>query len=112
MPIQGLYECFTHWHKDGAVWIISDTHFGDKELELAVPGRPSAEAIVKAINSKVGKNDTLICLGDVGDLTYVAQLKGYKILIMGNHDKGRTNYKYNGWTEWFDKNHYTQLLLR
>ena len=104
MPIQGLYECFTHWHKDGAVWIISDTHFGDKELELAVPGRPSAEAIVKAINSKVGKNDTLICLGDVGDLTYVAQLKGYKILIMGNHDKGRTNYKYNGWTEWFDKN--------
>ena len=108
MPIQGLYKIFDKWHENGAVWIISDPHFGDKELELAVPGRPNAEAMVKAINSKVGKKDTLICLGDVGDVSYVKQLKGYKVLIMGNHDSGCSNYEHCWWKEWFDKEEYTK----
>ena len=33
MAIAGLYKIFDHWHKEGAVWIISDTHFGDEELK-------------------------------------------------------------------------------
>ena len=46
------------------------------------------------INSKCGKNDTLIILGDVGDLSYVPKLRArYKVLVMGNHDAGRTNYE-------------------
>lgn len=108
MAIQGLYKIFDHWHKNGAVWIISDPHFGDKELDCAVPGRPTAEQMVKLINSKVGKHDTLICLGDVGDVDYVRQLKGYKVLIMGNHDAGRTNYERQVITQLFSKELYTK----
>ena len=108
MAIQSLYKCFDKWSEKGTVWIISDMHFDDKDLEHAVPGRPSAEEMVKMINSKVGKNDTLICLGDVGNANYVRQLKGYKVLIMGNHDKGRSNYEYCWWTEWFDQDEYTK----
>lgn len=108
MAIQGLYKIFDHWHKNGAVWIISDLHFGDKELECAVPGRPTAEQMVKLINSKVGKYDTLICLGDVINVDYVRQLKGYKVLIMGNHDSGRTNYERQIITQQFFKNQYTK----
>lgn len=46
------------------------------------------------INKKCTKRDTLIILGDVGDIECVKRLKaGYKVLIMGNHDKGASNYK-------------------
>lgn len=45
------------------------------------------------INKLVHKNDTLIILGDVGDIRCVKKLKaGYKVLILGNHDKGVSNY--------------------
>lgn len=91
--IQGLYDIFAHWHKQGTVWIYSDTHFNDKELSEGVAARPSAEEHLKLINSKVGKKDTLILLGDVGDIEIARRLKGYKILIAGNHDAGMSNYK-------------------
>ena len=91
--IQGLYDNFSHWHAQGTVWLYSDPHFGDKELAAGVVNRPSDEEQVKMINSKVGKKDTLIILGDVGDIEFARKLKGYKILIAGNHDAGLTNYK-------------------
>lgn len=91
--IAGLYDNFKHWHISGTVWVISDTHFGDKELAAGIPGRPDDETLVKLINSKVGKNDTLIHLGDCGDISFIQKLKGYKILIAGNHDAGHTHYK-------------------
>lgn len=91
--IQGLYDIFSHWHAHGTVWLYSDPHFGDKELAAGVVNRPSDEEQVKMINSKVGKKDTLIILGDVGDIEFARKLKGYKILIAGNHDAGLTNYK-------------------
>lgn len=91
--IQGLYDIFSHWHAQGTVWLYSDPHFGDKELAAGVVNRPSDEEQVKMINSKVGKKDTLIILGDVGDVEFARKLKGYKILIAGNHDAGLTNYK-------------------
>jgi len=92
--IPGLYKIFDHWHQEGTVWIYSDTHFNeDDDIRVAFPDRPSAEEQVKMINSKVGRKDTLILLGDVGDIEYVKKLRGYKILIKGNHDSGLSNYE-------------------
>ena len=107
--IEGLYDIFEHWHKDRqTVWIYSDTHFNDEELAAGVASRPSAEEHLKLINSKVGKKDTLICLGDVGDIEVARQIKGYKILIAGNHDAGLSNYKRVEYIEQFDKEKYTR----
>lgn len=70
-----LYKCFDHWSKQGTVWIFSDTHFGDPEPKLKNPNRPSDEELVKLINSKVGKKDTFIHLGDVGDIEFAKKNK-------------------------------------
>lgn len=72
---------------------FSDPHFDDEDLVNAYDDRPSADELVRRINSKVGKCDTLICLGDVGALSYVPLLRGYKVLVMGNHDSGASNYQ-------------------
>ena len=93
MALPGVYKIFNdRWCKQ-TVWIYSDPHFGDKELAAGFPNRPSDHEQIKMINSKVGKNDTLIILGDVGDIECVKQLRGYKVLICGNHDSGATNYE-------------------
>lgn len=93
MALPGLYDCFQHWGEKNAVWVISDTHFGDKDIQKAFPNRPSDEELIKNINQKVGKTGTLLLLGDVGDIECAKQLKGYKVLVCGNHDAGATNYK-------------------
>jgi calcineurin-like phosphoesterase family protein len=51
------------------------------------------EEQIKRINSKIGKYDTLVVLGDVGDIEWVRKIRGYKVLVMGNHDMGATKYK-------------------
>lgn len=92
--IPGFYTLFQEkWADKQAIWVYSDPHFGDKELAAGIPGRPSDEEQVKLINSKVGKKDVLIILGDCGDPAMCAKLRGYKVLIMGNHDAGRSNYE-------------------
>lgn len=106
--IAGLYDIFAHWHKQGTVWIYSDTHFNDKELGEGVAARPSAEEHLKLINSKVGKKDTLILLGDVGDIEIARKIKGYKVLIMGNHDAGISKYKRMIEYKHFDKDTYSK----
>ena len=93
MALPGLYNCFQHWGEKNAVWVISDTHFGDKDIKKAFPNRPSDEELIKNINQKVGKTGTLLLLGDVGDIEYAKQLKGYKVLICGNHESGLEKYK-------------------
>lgn len=93
MAIAGMYKIFDHWHKEGTLWIYSDPHFDDAELAAGVVNRPSAEEQVKMINSKVGKKDTIIFLGDIGNVEWIKKIRGYKVLIMGNHDAGRTNYE-------------------
>ena len=109
MPIAGLYKTFDHWHQEGTLWIISDTHFGDADIRRGFPDRPADDELVKRINSYVGRKDTLIMLGDVGDVSYVKQLRAkYKILIMGNHDCGRTNYERQVITQLFSKDLYTK----
>ena len=94
MSLPGVYETFNEkWKNSQSFWIISDPHFNDSELADGISGRPTGEELVKLINSCVGRKDTLICLGDVGDIECARQLRGYKVLIMGNHDTGRTNYE-------------------
>ena len=90
--IESLYKPFQHWSEKNAIWLISDTHFNEPDLEKAFPNRPHPDELVKNINQKVGKNGTLIHIGDVGDLDWATQLKGYKILITGNHDAGGSIY--------------------
>ena len=93
MAIAGLYKIFDHWHATGTVWLYSDPHFGDKDLAAGQSNRPDDETQIKLINSKVGRKDVLLLLGDVGDIECAKKLRGYKVLIMGNHDSGRTNYE-------------------
>ena len=104
MAIAGLYKIFDHWHQEGTVWICSDPHFGDADLEAGIRNRPSAAEIVQRINAKCGRKDTLICLGDVGDVEYVKLLRAQrKVLVCGNHDAGRTNYERQVWRKRFDQ---------
>ena len=92
MALSGVYDLFNEKWCNQTVWIFSDPHFGDADIKKAYPNRPSDEDLVKLINSKVGRKDTLILLGDIGDVEYAKQLRGYKVLIAGNHDAGMTNY--------------------
>ena len=111
--IAGLYKIFDHWHQNGTVWLVSDTHFNDEELYAGTKhiNRSNSEAYVKLINSKVGKNDTLIHLGDVGNLDAMRKVRGYKILIMGNHDAGRTNYERKIYTKRFNAEKYDRKTI-
>lgn len=90
-----LYKCFEHWYHGGTIWLYSDPHFQkDKEMEQYF-NWPSSEQRLEYINKLVTKNDTFICLGDVGDdLQYISRIKcDYKVLVTGNHDKGNSIYK-------------------
>lgn len=94
MALPGVYDMFNEMWKDyQTIHIISDTHFGEDDLKRAFPNRPSDDELVKLINSKVGKKDLLIHLGDVGDLEYMKKIRGHKILIAGNHESGLEKYK-------------------
>lgn len=91
--LPGIYQAFQHWGEQTA-WIYSDPHFGDKDLDNGICDRPSTEEHIASINACVGRKDTLIILGDIGDIKAIRKLRaGRKILIMGNHDAGRTNYE-------------------
>lgn len=91
--IECLYEPFRKWSETGTIWIYSDPHFNDKEMIHLRKNYIGDDEQIQRINSKVGRKDTLIILGDVGDTECVKRLRGYKVLIMGNHDSGPSNYK-------------------
>lgn len=91
-----LYPIFEKsWIRPGTcnVWFYSDPHFSDPEMIHLRKDYIGDEEQIRLINSKVGRNDTLVILGDVGNIEMVKKLRGYKVLIMGNHDKGASNYK-------------------
>ena len=108
--LPGIYDSFQHWgEKHQTIWIYSDPHFNDDELAGGIKGRPSAEEQVKRINAKCGRRDCLVVLGDVGDIDYVRQLRAeYKVLIMGNHDAGASNYKRQVITRIYDQDKFTK----
>ena len=72
-----LYEPFRHWSETGSVYILSDPHFGDLDCKLMDPGWIEPEEQVARINALVMKNDTFVCLGDVGDASFVKQIKAF-----------------------------------
>lgn len=91
--LPGIYDAFQHWGEQ-TVWIYSDPHFSDEDLECGIKNRPSDEEQIRRINAKAGRKDTLIILGDVGNIECVRKLRaGRKVLICGNHDLGATRYK-------------------
>ena len=94
MVLSGVYKTFMNrWSQFQTAWIISDLHFNEDDLKRAFPNRPSDDELVRRINAKCGRKDILFVLGDCGDLEYVKKLRGYKVLIMGNHDTGATKYE-------------------
>lgn len=83
------------------LWFTSDTHFGHSAV-IEFCERPfrdvrhMEEQLVKRINSRVRPEDTLVIVGD-GFFTNSGQrhkilekINGTKILVQGNHDKGKT----------------------
>ncbi len=103
--INSLYDIFKKWSAKGSIYIISDPHFSDQESfefrtksgKLPENIKTAAELdnfIVSNINKVAHKSDCLIILGDVGNVECIAKLKaGYKVLLLGNHDRGTDYYK-------------------
>lgn len=100
-----LYEPFKKWAQTGAVWIYSDPHFSDIEsycfrfgCNVNDPNINNRviefdKEQIKSINKEVTKNDTIIFLGDIGNIECIKSIRGYKVLITGNHDRGLSYYK-------------------
>lgn len=76
----------------------SDTHFGHERI-LELCERPFSdvtrmnEALIERWNNVVQPEDTVYHLGDVAlgkiaeSLPLISRLNGYKILVLGNHDR-------------------------
>lgn len=109
MALPGIYDMFAQKWDGQTVWIYSDPHFGDQDLECGIQNRPSDDEQIRRINAKCGRKDTLIILGDVENIDCVRRLRAaHKVLIMGNHDSGATNYKRQIITQQFFKKLYTK----
>ncbi len=83
-------------------YFIADTHFGGEKIRR-YENRPFASveemdaALIVNWNQVVAEEDTVYVLGDFSDYEddehdkkILSQLKGTKILVMGNHDRHRT----------------------
>lgn len=72
------------------VFVIADLHLGHAKL-AALRGFDNVfahdNAIVERWNLIVGKRDVVYVLGDVFRLDRLPEMRGYKKLAMGNHDK-------------------------
>ena len=85
--IKSLYKEYAErWSGTGSVYIISDTHFDDSDCKMMDPMWLPPQTHITILKDKIHKPDTLIHLGDVGDASYLNELKCYKVLITGNHD--------------------------
>lgn len=105
--IKSLYPIFQKWSDGCSVWIISDTHFDDPDCEYINPNWPHPMKLVNMISKKVGRLDTLIHLGDVGNPQYMRHIHcARKVLITGNHDAGASAYK-----QWFNEIYTGPLII-
>ena len=91
--IKTLYKPYKKWSEKGSVWIISDTHFEDADCKYMDPNWITPEQHIEILKKYVGKNDTLIHLGDVGNPEWMKKIRCYKVLIMGNHDQSAEKFK-------------------
>ena len=104
---KGLYKIFADkWIHNGSVYFYSDPHFADDEMKYLRKNYIGDDAQVAAINKVIGKHDTIIFLGDIGDVEIIKRIRGYKVLVMGNHDKGATNY-----LDYFDEVYEGALMI-
>lgn len=79
----------------GKVFFISDLHFGHQSMAVKRGFSSFLDHdahIIKCWNSVVGKGDTVWVLGDIsmekaGSYQLLSILKGYKKVVLGNHDK-------------------------
>ncbi|MEK8128069.1 phosphoesterase [Paenibacillus filicis] len=83
------------------VFVISDHHFGHKAI-IDFESRPftsvedMTETMIEKWNAVVKPEDKVFHLGDFSFLNLektkaiVARLQGYKTLVLGNHDRGRS----------------------
>lgn len=88
-----LYPCFKHFKKYKEIWLYADPHFNDEQMNCSRQDYIGDDEQVKRINSKVEKKDIIIFLGDIGDVSFIKKVRGYKILVLGNHDKSRNYYQ-------------------
>lgn len=100
--VTGLYDIFNERWGEQAIWLYSDPHFGENEAESGLIHKPTDEEQVRRINSKVGRKDTIIFLGDIGEPNWLKNIRGYKVLITGNHDAGVSNYQRHVFHHTFD----------
>ena len=100
--VTGLYNIFNRLWGMQTIWLYSDPHFGETEEESGLVNKPTDAEQVQRINSKVGRKDTIIFLGDIGDPSWLKGIRGYKVLITGNHDTGISNYKRDRFQRSFD----------
>lgn len=100
--VTGLYDIFNERWDSQSVWLYSDPHFGETEEESGLVNKPIDEEQIHLINSKVGRKDTIIILGDVGEPSWLKHIRGYKVLITGNHDAGVSNYQRYSFQRSFD----------
>ena len=82
-------------------YICADLHFNHKNI-IAYENRPWPDrdamnaGLIENWNARVQNGDVVYLLGDVGFCSstkaqeLVSQLHGYKILVMGNHDRDRS----------------------
>lgn len=107
--IQSLYYPFRKWTEKGTLWIYSDPHFSDPDMVELRENYIGDDEQIARINSKVGKNDTIIFLGDIGNEDMIRKIRGYKVLIMGNHDKGASKYeRQRAFVGYWDKDIYSK----
>lgn len=96
--IKTLYPKFQSWSNTGSIFVISDTHFDDLDCKLMDKNWISVAEQQEILRNTIHKNDTLIHLGDVGNIKRLEQTwkkgkKPYSILIMGNHDETTSKFK-------------------
>lgn len=102
-------------------WFTSDTHFGHANI-IHLSNRPFKdvaemnETLIENWNGVVGEDDVIFHLGDVAMGPWVewdsvlTRLNGYKILVVGNHDRifkgmsAKQNERFQPYYEgWFDE---------
>ena len=124
--------------KDRKVWVISDTHYGHKNICRGVTAwrlpdgsiplsqtrdfktiEQMNESIVNNINSVVGQDDVLIHLGDwsFGGFENVKIFRDRIVcqeihLILGNHDHHIENNRGDCQELFASVNHYTKLMYK
>lgn len=96
-------------HVNNALWLISDTHFGHRNI-VQYQQRPATHDVIMLSHwiDRVGEKDHILHLGDValgqnGNrkkwIKVLSRLPGKKFLILGNHDKERKSvYEAAGFT--------------